>query len=227
MKLSPKMKDFLSNEVSKLKKMSTDDRKWYIWEYYKIPLVALAVALALLLSWIVQLLNPEEIYLHNAAINLLDETAAEPAALTSQFQEDLGLGRYETVSCFPFTMALNGEYVENDQIMIQKLELMVGVGELDLLFMTEKDMMTLSGLSMYADLETVLPAELWEQAKDRAVYLTDPESGVRYAAGLDVSDCPIIQECEFYGDNVRVCITTGTPRLEHCLEMIRYILNEG
>ncbi len=218
-----KIKQDICNEITKIRKLPRGEKAWYIWEYYKIHICVLAFVIMFAGSMLSNILNPEKIYLQNASINLYDINQQEPEPLTTAFHDTMQLGEYDTVSIHPFYLTFDDMGAENDYYTVQKLQVMVAAKELDLLFTNKNSFEQMSLMGIYGNLEEMLPEDLWDSVKDSAIYLTDPDTGVDYAAALDITNSPVIKDCEFLSDTVFVCMSPTAPNIEHCIEMLEYI----
>ncbi len=212
----------IREEIAKVRQMSPKDALDHIWTYYKLPILGGIFVIIFIVSLLSAVLNPEETYLQNAYIRLYSIEESAPRALTEDFHEALELGPNDTVTTRAvYRSALEGS--QEDIYSLQTVQLLIAAKELDLLFLDRTSLEEMANMDFYSDLEAILPAELWAEVKDRAVYLTDPDTGKEYAAALDVTDHPIIESCNFSSDSVLVSIASTTQRAEHCIKMLEYI----
>ncbi len=212
----------LREEIIKIKQMSLKDALEHIWTYYKLPILGGIFAIIFIVSLLSAVLNPEEIYLQNAYIKLYSIEESAPQALTEDFHAALGLGPNDIVT----TRAVYRSVLEGSQgdiYSLQTIQLLIAAGELDLLFLDRTSLEEMDNMDFYGDLEAILPAELWAAVKDRAVYLTDPDTGAEYAAALDIANLPLLEGCNFSSDTVFISVASTTQRTEHCVKMLEYI----
>ncbi len=223
MSFSQRAKKSISRDWDTFRSLSVKDKLWYIWEYYKFPIAVTAFVLICLVSLLVGVFSPEKVYLNNGLINLTGYSKTETAPLTTDFHAAHGLGKHDTVSASTFYLSFREDYSQEHYMALQSLQVLVAVGDLDLLFLSKTDFLDMESMGIYCDLTSILPETLWLTVKDRAIYVQDPETGESIPAALDVTACPAIQRCEFITDSVVVCVSPTTQRPEHCAAMLAYL----
>ena len=82
------------NKKQKIKEMSWKDRLWYLWAYYKIPLIACIFILFILFetgSWIYR--NMQDTMLYCVVINEPDTSSSAIASIQSEFESRNGFDK--------------------------------------------------------------------------------------------------------------------------------------
>lgn len=171
-------------ELEKLRKMSWGDRLWYIWEYYKIPILAFAGAVLLLASLIPSILNNTDpvfsCYIVNSPIygQSYDE-------FTLGFREFAEIPAEERCD-FDSGMVIDWENSSTGYEYLMKITAVIASKGLDVIVADEPTVLHFTKMAGYLDLEEFLPEQMLEQWKDR-LYFAQDEDGSAHAYALDVS----------------------------------------
>lgn len=216
---------FFHGELLKIRKMTPRDQAWYIWEYYKIHILTGILATALLSSLIGAILDPSEIYLQCALINLPTLSDTEPCPLTDGFHAARNLSDNDVVATDILYLSSDDIASQTTYQGMQKLYARSAANELDLMFLPKADCEALAVLGLFDNLEELLSSDLWNEIKEYAIYVTEPETGISYPAALDISTLPAVTECGFIADSVVLSIAPGTQHLENCIQMIQYLFH--
>lgn len=220
MHLYSKFKEYVLSEFAKVKPLTGRERVWYIWEYHKFRIAVGIFVIALLVSILCNVFSSAKIYLNNASINLANVMADDCVSLTTDAQMAMGLEKREEITLSSF-------YLTDDPMErtmgLQSLWVRIAANDLDLMFMPESDFYDLETLDIYANVEEILPLELWKAVEPHAIYVTDSASGEEYPAALDITDVPAIKSCGFTAESVVVCVSPTSRNLENCSAMIAYL----
>ncbi len=226
MKILKKAMRWIRSEAAKVKKLSFQDRVWYIWEYYKLHFFVSFMIIALLVAWISALSNSSDSYLHCALINLTMPMQAAPTDLTDGFHAALNLSAKEIVTADSFCLHFDANMDELSYASLEKIIVQTAVSELDLIFTTNAACESMVELGLIGNLEELLPAQSWNMVKEYAVYLIDPETGNLFPAALDVSSSSVIKEYNFQSDSVLVSLSPTTSHTENCVLMLQYLYSQ-
>lgn len=213
----------LKSETAKLRNMTRADRLWYIWEYYKIHIAVILFVLVFSISMLYHLVCPDQVYLQNITVNLTTGNGIEPEPLSDDFREAMGLSQRDVIQSSPQYLTLERETLAEDYQTFQVIQVLVAARELDILFMDGEALPELSRWIVYADLEEILPPDLWSTVKEHVIYIEDPESGRSFPAAIDISTNPVIEKCGYLSDTVVLSIAANAPHLEHSINVIRYL----
>jgi len=186
--MSEYLKNFIAAEGAKLKGMTLKEKAVYIWEYYKIPIIAAVVILFIAGSIInsVWINPPKKLYLQIAFYGgYVDDSSLsalcgniEEAVMTPEERETLQVtGTY---------FMLDSGDPQMDMASSQKFMAMIAVQELDLLVASQEELGFLAYQNMLLPLRDILPDSQMSQYSDKLVSAPD-ESGaeLEYAIKLD------------------------------------------
>lgn len=212
----------IATEREKLKEMSTKDKIWYIWEYYKFHIIFTVIGLFVLFQVGATIYSSSYntllhcIYLnsYNGDINFqpLEEGFG---AYIGKDSKDLIVGE----SAF---IALDDEATEYSYASMAKITAMVSAKELDVLIGDTASTDHYSEFGAFCDLEVTLPEDLLTALSDRLYYATD-ESGTRKAVAIDISNTDFADASLLSQDMPLLGIISNSQHTPCSLELIRYI----
>ncbi len=220
-----RLKSFLIDEVEKLKRMSGRDRLWYVWEYYKYIIIIGILVLSCIISILINLLNPSNIYLNTITLNLPSASQKIPTQLTDGLHTAMGLDKYSEVKVEEFYINFKDQYTEQDYQSVQRLFTLIGVREVDIILTGQEELDALASQIAFFNLEDGLPQNLWNQLQSRIIYIDSGENAELYPAGIDISDTAFVRDCGYISQSVVFSIPNNTKNLEHCIEMLEYIFS--
>ncbi|MDK2968302.1 hypothetical protein, partial [Lacrimispora sp.] len=175
-------KDTLQEEKNKLKTMNLKDRLWYIWEYYKLPIIGTVVAVTLIIS------------IFSAVRSNSFETALSCVILNSHTtsQEDLageyfdqGFRQYlgltdDTKIDVDHSMTVsfdNSDMTEFTYAELAKLSALITSKELDVMIGRKDSIDHFGEMGGFLDLKQALPPDVYEKVKDQLYEVTNQETG--------------------------------------------------
>ena len=242
------MMDKLKQEWQKIRGMKPQERRWYIWEYYKIHLMFLAI----LLFFVVLIIQANVVNRQETVLSvLLADLGVEQekaAAFESDYAEQLALEpKRQKVSASVATIE-GGRVAE-----LEKLIMGVAAGEHDALLCDEDITDYLLKAGALSDLEAVLPEELLARCEGRFLYVDadalaawteanragsaesvillsgDPTGMSKpVAVGVDVTEgcVPVFSRPADFGTAI-FSVAVTTRRQEAAAAFLTYLLEQG
>ena len=164
-------KERLHEEAAKLKEMSFKDKFWYIWEYYKFPIIGVIIAVFLVGS------------IGSAMYNNRFDTALSCAVLNSRYDSDaLTVDQYFNEGFRAFIGLDENTKIDVDYSMsptfdesamneysyaeLAKLTAMISSKGLDVMIGRPDVIDHYGEMDGFLNLEEALPPDLYEQVKD-------------------------------------------------------------
>ena len=194
MSLKDEIKKEAAVERQKLKNMSSQDKIWYIWEYYKFH-IAILIAIVLVLCIIGTSIYNSTIETSFYCVFINNRTNGEVnyEILTKDFHDHMGFGKKQEIHTESVFISYDGVVSEFSYASMAKISALIATQELDVLVTDEENFDRYSGMSGYLDLEQVLPEDLLSSLKDRLCYGTNQE-GQKGAYAVDISGTKFAQE---------------------------------
>lgn len=220
----------LKDEIAKNKESMKDKSKWerfkYFCYYYWKPIVLVMIAVCCITAFIrhfIEYSKESSIYVALVNCNIV---SAEQTDLVS----DYVLSRNIDTQTNParLDVALQMSENRNDNLDVansQKLSAFLEAGNIDVLIAPEWTMEGCANQAYLANIQTVLPEDLYQQLTDRLIYHTYEDDG-RVPIAVYVGDIPKIRK--LYENDVEPYFAIGniTERKETAADFLRYLLED-
>ena len=224
--LSGFMKNFISAERSKLKEMTAKEKADYIWEYYKIPIIAAIVILFIIGSIInsVWINPPKKQYLQIVFLNnYVDETYTN--SLQDKLEQALMTpDERNTLQVLTTVVLFNTGEPQMDMANTQKFAAMTAIGEIDLLVINRDELGSLVEQGILLPLTNVLPDNLLSKLSDKLMTAAD-ENGMESDYGIKLNKNEVFTEFGFSAEGQCLTIISTTKRLDNTRRAIEFIFN--
>lgn len=198
-------------------------RMEFIWDYYKIPIIAAASVLALLLLGAVFNVGRGEIAMYAVLVNA-DEETESPV-----FDELLARGgtqpdgrTVDVVSNYKLGGAFSEAY---DAETIQVLAARFAIGDLDLFGADEEVFRAYAAQDAFADISLFIDRELLEQHR-ADLYTYENSDGVEIVGGIWLREDSPIHRAGFYSGDVLFGIAQKAEHMDEAIAIIRQLLEE-
>ncbi len=226
MSLKENLKAESQREKTKLKNMSWKDRIWYIWEYYKFHM--LAVAIVLFILYMIGNIIYNSTFEDRLSYVVINNNSMEPADFESfnqDFKDYMGYGKKDRVSAEgSLYIRHNDNANEMEYASMAKISALVASNALDMMIMDQLNADHYNQLDAFADLEQLLPDDLWQQVKDYAYYAPD-ESGNEIACAIDINSTIFPERT---GVSITPCylgVVKSSNRIDTVIQWIRFLLD--
>lgn len=216
------------NKKQKIKEMSWKDRLWYLWAYYKIPLIACIFILFILFetgSWIYR--NMQDTMLYCVVINEPDTSSSAIASIQSEFESRNGFDKnWRQTTEFDCSMAMGATSEELSDFFYSsastiKLESLVATNSIDVLITVPVMADYYKDQNLYMDLTTLLPSNLYEQLDKKGRILTNDS----VAYGILLNDTLIAKKLSLEdGSVLSICTDQNFPN--YIFDFISYAVLE-
>ena len=224
-------KERLHEEAAKLKEMSFKDKFWYIWEYYKFPIIGVIIAVFLVGS------------IGSAMYNNRFYTALSCAVLNSRYDSDaLTVDQYFNEGFRAFIGLDENTKIDVDYSMspafdesamneysyaeLAKLTAMISSKGLDVMIGRPDVIDHYGEMDGFLNLEEALPPDLYEQVKDYLYPVTNAETGQESFCGLRLEDTSFGEKTGLILDNPVLTVMSNSPHTDTAIQLIRYIFEQ-
>ena len=155
-------------ERQKLKNMSTKDRAWYIWEYYKFHILALILAAAAL--WTLGGMLYRQTFTTRLSIAIVNDQAggaSSTAGLEAGLREALGFGKKDLIEINEGLTARFGQegMSQFEYASLAKISALVASKSLDVFIGDQEAVDHYGTVNAFQDLEAYLPPEIYSLAE--------------------------------------------------------------
>lgn len=220
-------KDSMKEERKKMRDMSFRDKCWYIWEYYKFPIIGILVAVFLVVS-ISMTIYSNRFETALSCVILNGQSSAENSVdefFNDGFGPYMNLGEEEKIDV-DYSMSLSFDENAMNEFTyaeLAKISAMISSKELDVMIAKEDTMKHYGEMGGFLDLSQVLPADVYDKVKDKLYYVTDQETGKTIAGGIYVEDTGFEEKTGLSLDQPILGIISNSTRTETALKLIRYM----
>ncbi len=206
-----------SKEV--LKTLGFAGKVQYIWDYYKLVLVLIVAAIAIIIYFTYRFLHPDPEY-------ILDVTLVEGATpiddtgnVFEQYMDDNGYDRSE--------QDISVVVMESTTYTTQLLMARLMTGEIDMMTGDVDIMDMLYEGQALLELEDLVSAELLEEYADCLYWAEDPDTGEEHVYAIQLKDGNALMQQAYYAENVYVCIAYTAEHVETGISVMEYLLEYG
>lgn len=214
-----KLRLFLKTEKEKMSKLNRKQKAEYIWDYYKIHIIATVFILTLTIYTIVSCAGRGQTSLYVVLIN----SAEGDNTLFSQIMEENGYTDGTVSVDTTMTYHSASEMAEGDIVTIQVLAALFGMGDMDLFAANPEVFDRYTGQNAFENLGLLLPQELQRQHEDQLVRYTT-EGGQDVVGGILFREGSPLHQAGFYQGDVVIGIATQAEHLDEALAVIRALL---
>ncbi len=220
-----KIQQFLANERSNWKKMPKKDRGWYIWNYYRIPILGILMFVCMLALFLSAALDNTQAAMQTVVINNVSAEALNDEPLTTAFHSHMGFAKNQAVTVQKVSIPYYADMGIFDQVALPTLHAWISAQQVDLVFSNDRMIQHLNEIEVLKNLELLLPADLWERVKPLAVYTKDVQTGQEIPTALDISDTAFALESKIQMEPALICVISNTKNAGNCIAMIQYIMD--
>lgn len=215
----------LRQDRETLKRLEPKARIQFIWDYYRLPIIAAAVGLALLITAVGLNLGRGEVAMYAVFVNT-DQTGLEPdAALLDAVLEEAGkdMGKKHIDITANLYLGQDGTY-DGETIMV--LSALFGISDLDLFAADEAVFRRYADQNAFADLSRLIEPELLGE-HERDLYYYDTEDGQRVLGGIVLHPGSVLHRAGYYHADVVIGAAINGENLDEAVRFIRALLATG
>ena len=215
----------MQTEKESFQNMTVGKKLEHIWEYYKLPLLGIALVLFIIIYTIVRLATPEPEVLMRAVLVNASPMLAEEEDTFARYLTEQGYNREEAAISVNASLYFDREHMsESNAVSYQALAAMVMLGEIDLLT-GDADTFELLGVENgLMAMEDVLPEELLEKYQDRLYTVTEGETGRQLVCGIWLPDVNGLTRDGYYVTKVLAGIPITAVNTDMAKEVLMYLL---
>lgn len=220
------LKEKYKAEAEKLKGKSLKDKLWYIWEYYKFPIIGVVGGAAIIISIGSAIYsNRFDTAISCVIINSRFSNDAPPSDdyFDPGFREYLGLDPDTVISVdSSMSVRFDDKATQFDYAALAKITALTASGDMDVMISNPECIDHYGSMGAFADLSALLPEDLYSQLKDKLYYVTD-ESGSSIACGVNLSDAGFEEKTGLILENPIFSLMNGAAHTDTGIELLRYI----
>ena len=204
-----------------LKKLSGRDKWLFVWDYYRIPLIAAACVMLLTAITLLTNAGREEVALYAVFVNT-DVSLEEPdASALNALAETAGIPMEGKTVDLTANLTLGQTYSEAaDAQTVQVLAALFGISDLDLFAADQAVFERYAQQDAFADLSVLIDRELLAGA-DLYTYSVE---GKTVTGGIVLHPGSVLHRAGYYHSDVIVGAAINAEHLEEAVAMLRAML---
>lgn len=204
-----------------LKKLSGRDKWLFVWDYYRIPLIAAACVMLLTAITLLTNAGREEVALYAVFVNT-DVSLEEPdASALNALAETAGIPMEGKTVDLTANLTLGQTYSEAaDAQTVQVLAALFGISDLDLFAADQAVFERYAQQDAFADLSVLIDRELLAGA-DLYTYSVE---GKTVTGGIVLHPGSVLHRAGYYHGDVIVGAAINAEHLEEAVAMLRAML---
>ena len=221
--------DEVKEQRKKLKELTFSGKVQYIWEYYRVPIISVILAVLFAGSLIYSIIRNN--YDTVCFIAVLDGKMTgyqdDTDILSTGFTEYLGIdGKKEQVD-LSYTFSLEEKEMDQEAaVSANKIYTYASTGSLDG-YLSEReyiDYFCTDRNIFFTDLRDIFSAEELDTLKNNIVYFTNT-AGETYPIAVDISEAPVVKESDLNMKQPCYRIVSTSKYQENSANFIRFVFN--
>ena len=226
------MREFFRTEAAKLREMNFTDKRQYIWEYYKLQIIAGVIILiiigGLINTWFI---NPPK----NNYLYITWQAGHLPSDILDSIAERLNIiventDRYQvSVRSYVFT----GD-PQMDQGLVVRLQALLSIGDVHVTIMDRQELETNLNRGMIRPVDDLISearnsnpalAELLYEKVEMFNIQYEDDTIVYEAMAINLQDAPLFTELEIITENLYLGIFVTSTRISETLKALAVIFD--
>lgn len=218
-----KLKKELHTELKKLKTMSSADKAWYLWEYYKLHMLVLFIIIGILAVIGSTLYRTSfQTVFSCAVLNNRSSSEANTKILAQEFRDYLGLDSKEVLE---FDTGMFMDYGSTSQLShasMTKISTMITEQDLDVMIADRRSIDHFAEAGALIDLSAILPVGLYTEFKDQFYYAAD-QNGASIPCALPIKDTKFKELTNVVIEPPFLAIIANSKQTNNSLAFLRYL----
>lgn len=206
------------------KEMTAAQKRSYLWDYWRMPVVSIAVIVVILISVIYTMGTSKEVLLAVTTVDAIDDTSLTP--FVEEFAREQGIPADQLqVSDLVVGTAEIGGGANSQQGMA--LYVRVQAGSEDILILPEETFLEYASGGYFLDLTDIV-TEQWQDKLIVAEQRYDDFDDVQpepIACGIRMSDIPGMPDTPYY-ENAVIAISYQPDNYENAVAFLNYVLGQ-
>jgi hypothetical protein len=226
--------DNLKKEQKKIKDFSFAGKCSYIWDYYKVPIIASVIVIlfaVLLIKDVV--LNSRPTYLYTCILNS-NYTYETDTTIPIEYTNYAAIDTEAQILTFDYSMHIDPEGFDQSAIGYQqKLLALLSSNEVDVIIGNEEIIENYAKVGAYTNLQELLPDDLAQELEEKGYtyYTYRNEDGQTVPVGINMETCTRFHEdgelgTYAEGDNPIFTIILDSKQSAHALEFLRFLISK-
>lgn len=222
MSLKEQLKAEAKQEKQKLSAMSTQDKLWYIWEYYKLHIGGLLIAILLL--YVIGTTVYRSTFHTELYCMVLNQRSQDlnTAPLESDFHDYMNFTNKQTIFVESQYITYGDNVNELTYAAMSKVSALMAAKELDMIIADPENIDYYTAMDGLVHLEESLPEDLLSRLKDRLYYAPE-SSGQSVAVAVDIAGTQFAEDMNLTPESSFLCLIVNSSNIDNGVALLQYI----
>lgn len=230
------------NETPKFSEIKKEARLGYIWDYYKLPIIATLLVLIAIVYTILHIVMTPDHYAYILAVNANMDDSVDTEHLFDDYLQKRGVNAKKEIVYVDYTLQYDVLAYEKSLYDRMTMDTLISARTCDLLITTESTFKMEAAMGVLMPISDYLTQEQMEKYKDDILWVTvkddemeqiacegeSMEPGTKYARGIRIRNNPYMVKPGLYSEkaNIVVGIIANTKKPEIAKDLLLYLLGE-
>lgn len=215
-----KLKAQWNKDRQTLKRLDAKQKRQFIWDYYKIPIIAVVLVVMLAATGISLAVSGSKTAFYAVLVNANNEAAADPfTPLLEQGGMNM-TGRKVDIEA-NYTLHFDNPGAA-DASTLQVLAALFGIGNLDLFAADEAVFEKYAEQYAFVDLRLFIPAKVL-QAHEAELYYSKADDGSQIVSGLWLRSGSFLHQAGYYSGDVIIGVATNAQNFDAAVLAVQQI----
>lgn len=211
-----------------LKGMKPKDKVAYIWEYYKLPIIAVILVGAFLFSFLWHFVTKKEVLANVMVVNAIVQDREDEQDMFSDFLKKEGYNaKKQQISLNDSLFVDPSSSDSSSMYSYQSLQTIMIAGGVDVFLSDEKLFDDLNKNTEFKDLSTILDPSTLEKYKDSIIMATDEETKTQYPSGIILKNNAWVEKKGLYKQDAVIGISISSKNDKVNKQILDMILGEN
>lgn len=220
-----KLIDRLKADKEIYKTLDKESKRFFIWDYYKLPIIAVGAVLLILLLALGTWAEKKDIALYAVFVNSDVSIVETKPELLNELLEQGGMDMEGKTIDITADLTLGQAYNEEaDGQTIQILAALFGISGLDVFAADQTVFDRYAVQDAFVDLSLFLEPELWEKSGCGHYWYTNSD-GQTILGGIILKAGSLLHEAGYYHSDVIIGVAGNAENLEAAVIFVEQLLN--
>ncbi len=215
-------KDRLRHERETFRRLKGKAKLQFIWDYYKIPVIALLLAIAVICINTGYAVTRGKTQMYLVMVNAAE---GDPEAVQLQAREAGVIGEDRRIQIeSTYSLKMDGS-AETDGETVMVLAALFGIGDMDVFAANDEVFQMYTAQDGFENLGVLLPQELQQKFSADLVRYTN-EQGNEKVGGVVLHEGSALHRAGYYSGDVVIGVAVQAEHLEEAVAFIRMLLED-
>ena len=217
-----KLHETISQDKEKLSRLDKKGKALFLWDYYKIPILAAAVVLFIATIAFFDSLGRKDVLFYAVLLNSDDQAVEADQSVFDSLMESSGYDMDRKTVDIRTDLRLGDEYnSQQDGQTLQVLTALFAISDMDI-YVSPKEYFDLFARDEgFADLSQILEQDLLNRYRDSLYYYEEKPCGIILKNGS------VLHQAGYYHDEVIIGIVTNAVNRQAAIDFLSGLLEKG